>query len=228
MPEGSTTPKAFFFAFMKLFRLEFVEDFSGELTTKEPRAYFKCDCGNVHHYIKYHVISGKTKECKYCRSKTIGNKRKTHGLCDHILFSKWRDFKNRCYNSKSPRFNCYGARGIKVCDEWRNDFTAFYNWSIRAGWSDGLTIERMDVNGDYCPTNCCYITKREQWFNLKNTFYLPFKGFDVPLKKLYNTYVISTKVGTLYHGVRKGIALSYYYEKDETLLNALNKYIENA
>ena len=66
----------------------------------------------------------------------------------------------------------YGGRGIKVCDEWDNDFMSFYNWCIENKWVQGLTLDRKDVDGDYCPENCNLITFREQSFNKRNTVYV--------------------------------------------------------
>lgn len=96
--------------------------------------------------------------------------------------------KKRCYNKNVDRYNRYGALNIIVCEEWRLDFKSFYDWSIKNGWKEGLTIERINVEGNYCPENCCYIPLREQYYNLKNTFWFYYKGNKIPFKKVCNLY----------------------------------------
>ena len=84
--------------------------------------------------------------------------------------------KGRCYNPNNNRYKYYGGRGITVCDEWKNDFMAFYDWSITHGWKEGLTIDRIDVNGNYCPENCRWIPLSDQMGNRTNSRYLTFNG----------------------------------------------------
>lgn len=84
--------------------------------------------------------------------------------------------KQRCYNPNDTRYNCYGGKGIKICDEWLNDSWAFYNWALSNGYKEGLTIERKDVNKDYCPENCCWITKDKQQSNTSRNHFLTYNG----------------------------------------------------
>lgn len=107
-----------------------------------------------------------------------------HGMTNTHLYGAWSGMIERCYNIKHKKYKNYGGRGIKVCDEWRNSFESFYKWAINNGYMEGLTIERIDVNGNYEPSNCTYITNREQYYNKTNTVFLKMHGNKVPLCKI--------------------------------------------
>lgn len=88
------------------------------------------------------------------------------------LYNIWRNMKQRCYNKNHAKYKNYGGRGIQVCDEWRTDFMLFYNWAINNGYKDNLTIDRIDVNGNYEPDNCRWATPKQQSRNTtKNRYY---------------------------------------------------------
>ena len=123
-----------------------------------------CDCGNTTEVMIGNLISGNTKSCG-CNHD--GNP--THGQTRTRLFNIWQKMKDRCYCQTSDAYINYGAHGIIVCDEWKNDFLCFKKWSEENGYADNLTIERKDVDGNYCPENCCWISKGEQANNKRNT-----------------------------------------------------------
>ncbi|QEM43310.1 HNH endonuclease [Bacillus phage Chotacabras] len=85
------------------------------------------------------------------------DKRKTHGMSRTRLYTIWKNMKQRCYNPKRKRYEYYGARGIKVCDEW-HDFVPFMEWAMSNGYTEELTIDRIDSDKDYEPSNCHWIT----------------------------------------------------------------------
>lgn len=84
--------------------------------------------------------------------------------------------KQRCYNSNTIRYKNYGGRGVTVCDEWKNDFTAFYNWAMANGYKNELTLDRIDVNGNYEPSNCRWATPKEQSNNKTNNVKIEISG----------------------------------------------------
>ena len=90
------------------------------------------------------------------------------GRSNTRLYRIWVNIKTRCYNTNSPNYTRYGGRGVTVCNEWLNDFTAFYNWAITNGYADDLTIDRIDVNGNYEPSNCRWVANSEQQRNKRN------------------------------------------------------------
>lgn len=99
-----------------------------------------------------------------------------HGLRNTRLFRIWGNMKTRCHNHRSPSFKDYGERGITVCDEWRNDFQAFYDWSMSHGYEDHLTIDRIDNDGNYCPENCRWVNMKEQTRNTRRNHLVEIDG----------------------------------------------------
>ena len=88
----------------------------------------------------------------------------THGLSNTPLYKVWQTMKQRCYNPNNRGYRWYGAKGVKLCEDWRSP-TVFYNWAIKNGYQEGLTIDRIDPKGDYAPNNCRWITMSDQQHN---------------------------------------------------------------
>lgn len=138
----------------------------------------RCECGNEKTINANSLTSGKTKSCGCLNTekhKTHPN-RKTHGMTGTRLNRIWKRMKSRCTNEKLKDYPLYGGRGISVCDEWKNSFQAFYDWSMSHGYSDELTIDRIDVNGNYEPSNCRWITVKEQNNNRRNNRLINING----------------------------------------------------
>lgn len=105
-------------------------------------------------------------------------------ISDTKLYHVWTAMKSRCYRKKDVGYCNYGARGITVCDEWKHNFMAFQDWAMANGFQEGLTLDRKDVNGNYCPENCRWATRKEQMCNRRNTIYVEYDGQTVPLSYL--------------------------------------------
>lgn len=101
---------------------------------------------------------------------------KVHGLRKHPLYTTWQNIKNRCYNPNGQDYKDYGARGIPVCDEWKQNFEKFYLWAISNGWEKGLSIERKDYNLGYSPENCTWIPMSEQSKNRRTVKLITYSG----------------------------------------------------
>lgn len=99
------------------------------------------------------------------------SKKSANGLAKTRINNIYHNMKNRCNNCKNYRYKNYGARGIKVCDEWQNSFLTFYNWAINNGYDETLTLDRIDVNGNYEPNNCRWIPLEKQFYNKTDNVY---------------------------------------------------------
>lgn len=91
--------------------------------------------------------------------------------------------KARCYNKNRWNYQYYGARGIKVCDEWKNDYQKFKKWSLENGYQNNLSIDRIDTNGNYEPSNCRWVTDKEQKNNTRRNHYITYKGKTQSMSK---------------------------------------------
>lgn len=126
-----------------------------------------CECGNYKIVCTGDLKSGKVKSC--------GCRHITHGGSNDLLYSTHWDMMARCYNPDFISYPYYGGKGIKVCDEW-HICTNFYKWAYANGYEPGLTLERLDNEGDYCPENCCWTTWEQQQNHKTNNHILTING----------------------------------------------------
>ena len=126
----------------------------------------KCDCGNFTKVLKTNLSNNHTKSCGCLRKEnTLSAK---HGKCHDNLYKIYYGIIKRCYNKNDQAFKNYGARGIVVCQEWLDDFMNFYNWAIDNNYRDGLSIDRIDNDGNYGPSNCKWSTPKQQARNRRS------------------------------------------------------------
>lgn len=123
----------------------------------------QCECGKTTSVLSWNLRSGHTTSCGCKRNEKLKNGLRTsHQLINHRLYSIWENMKQRCYNPNVDSYKYYGARGITICDAWKNHFVVFYNWAMANGYSNDLTIDRKDNDKGYFPSNCRWATMQEQ------------------------------------------------------------------
>ena len=141
------------------------------IKNKRRYAIFKCDCGKEKEIRVSNVIDPHgTKSCG-CMQRVLSAQSKhnyKHGLCYSRIYAIWRKMRQRCNNPNYSESKYYGGRGIKVCEEWDKSFDAFYDWALKNGYQDDLSIDRIDTNGNYEPSNCKWSTNIEQGNNKRN------------------------------------------------------------
>lgn len=143
--------------------------------------YCTCDCGNVTQVMASNLLRGNSQSCGCKNREELIGLSTTHNQRYTRLYGVWTDIKTRCYNPKSSSYARYGARGILMCDEWRSSFEAFADWAYSNGYDESAdrgecTIDRIDVNGYYCPENCRFTNAKKQANNRRNTLSLTING----------------------------------------------------
>lgn len=162
----------------------------------------RCDCGSVVTVLGIHLRSEHTVSCGCYRVETSRDTMTTHGMTGTRLHNIWKNMLERCTNVNHKNYDIYGGRGITVCEEWLNSFESFYEWSMQSGYESNLTLDREDVNKGYCPSNCRWITQKEQCNNTRRNIEVELNGETHTLKQW--TEILGLKYGTIVSRVARG------------------------
>lgn len=163
-----------------------------------------CDCGTERDVIGTSLKIGGTNSCGCLAAELFSKRQKTHGLTKSSEYKIWNGMKNRCYNEKTINFSDYGGRGIKVCDRWKNSFENFL-LDMGKRPTDDHSIDRKDVNGDYCPENCKWETEYNQQRNKRNVRFFAYYGKMLTIPEIAECEGIETS--TLRRRIDKGMSL---------------------
>lgn len=169
----------------------------------------QCVCGSKKWYRLSRIVTGETKSCGCLTNVTHGG----HGT---RLYNTWGHMRARCYNPHDKRYASYGGRGITVCDEWKNSFEAFRDWALSTGYNDSLTIDRIDVNGNYCPENCRWANELQQSNNRRSNRMIEYKG------QVYTAAELARKVGISYMVMMARLQKGYSIEEAVSLEDKRN------
>ena len=149
------------------------------------QTYWKCicECGDTTIVTSAHLKNGHTKSCGCLQKEVVKNMMTTHNLTHTKLFKVWRGIIDRTLYPSNKKYKNYGGRGITICCEWLNDFKVFYDWAINNGYKEGLTIDRIDVNGNYEPNNCRWVNWKTQQNNRRNNHYITYNNETHTMKE---------------------------------------------
>ena len=153
-----------------------------------------CKCGNLVEVTSHDLQQNNTKSCGCLHTEILVKRNKinaTHGQSHARIYRTWTNIRDRCYNNVNPNYNNYGGRGIAVCDEWKDNFQAFYDWSMANGYDDTLTIDRVDNNKGYEPNNCRWATQKQQARNRRSNRNYTINGETYCLSKWCEIYNIN-------------------------------------
>ena len=153
----------------------------------------RCDCGNEIICRLPNLKSGTTKSCGCYRKFVSSNRRDCHHLQNTRIYRIWCGMKRRCYNKHNEHFDRYGGRGIIVCDEWKTDFMNFYDWAMSNGYDDKLSIDRINNEGNYEPSNCRWANQKQQIVNSTAAIKCSLGGNIVSLSDIADILGVSFK-----------------------------------
>lgn len=140
----------------------------GAGTKRETYCVARCKCGKVSIVAIPHLKSGASRNCGCVRKTTLRASARSHGESKTPLYRVWKGMRERCQNQNHRGYHYYGGRGISVCAEWDESYQSFSEWAVANGWKKGLTVDRIDTDGNYSPWNCRIVSNQENCNNKRN------------------------------------------------------------
>lgn len=185
----------------------------------KPHKYIcQCDCGKIVSVADYNLYGKKQKSCGCLRLEKTIQRSTTHNQRHTKLYEVWKTMKQRCLNPNNKSYHNYGGRGIKICDEWKNSYQSFYEWSMNNGYKEGLSIDRTNNDGNYEPSNCrwadiitqCNNTRQNKLFTINGvskTVHQWSIEYNVPVSR------VRQRIYTLKWDIEKALTTPAKYTK---------------
>ena len=156
----------------------------------------RCDCGNIVNVVKGHLVSDHTKSCGCLIGQFHGESNGSR------LYDIYSNMKDRCYNDHTSKYKDYGARGITICNEWLESYTKFRDWAVENGYQENLTLDRIDNDGNYEPSNCHWATRKQQAQNRRSSKKYTINGEVHCLKEWCE--ILNLNYSTVYNRIYRG------------------------
>ena len=179
----------------------------------------ECECGNTVVVVGQYLRCGDTKSCGCFQKENLHNLMSTHGFSKTRLYRVWAGIKTRCYNKNSDNYKYYGANGVKMCDEWKDNFDSFMKWSIQNGYDEKAktqycTIDRIDNSKDYSPDNCRWVNHFVQCNNQSSNKVFTYKGKTMTMSEWARATGIN--YSTLRARIRRNVPFEIAIQKIST------------
>ena len=181
-----------------------------EMVSKRTPWLCVCDCGKMVHENAYKMQHGAIVSCGCKKHTRLADNTRKHGMTNNRIYYIYNSMKERCNLSSNRNYSKYGARGISVCDEWndKDGFCKFYEWALSNGYKDNLTLDRIDNNGNYEPSNCRWVSNIEQQNNKRNNIFVDMNGETHTIAEW--SRILGCSYGRAYKDLRK-----FGYKKNE-------------
>lgn len=182
----------------------------------------RCDCGTERVVTADTLLNGRSLSCGCMQKETVIENHTTHGMTHTRIYNIYHNMKNRCCNQNDDRYHDYGGRGITICPEWLGEhgFENFAKWSMENGYAENLTIDRINTNGNYEPSNCRWATNYVQMNNRRNCIMFSFFGVTKSLKEWCDC--IKENYDKMYGRYHRGYET---FRKED--IEKIKRYLEN-
>lgn len=210
--------------FGKLYVLKSVGHYNPK--TNHHYSLVRCDCGQTFYTMDTYLVNHRRTQCPDCSRL----KRTTHQMTKSRIYHVYQSMKGRCYNPNNKKYKDYGGRGIKVCDEWKNDAWAFIKWAYDTGYDENAdymdcTLDRINVDGDYCPDNCRWANGLTQARNKRSSHYINYKGKCISAQEL--SEITGIKYVTILNRIRNNFSDEDVAKTKEEIKKCHHKTINN-